>query len=131
MSFNVKATGMLGTQSHTYTTLGSYTVTVTVTNQNGLSGQQTFTVSVGAAAASHLAVSGFPSPITAGVSGNFMVTAQDPYGNTASAYTGTVHFTSSDSQLGAGDLPTDYTFVAADHGAKTFTAILLTTGTPT
>ena len=41
------------------------------------------------------------------------MTAQDPYGNTASGYTGTVHFTSSD---GAATLPGNYTFVVGDAG---------------
>src|SRR5205807_7265213 len=53
------------------------------------------------------------------------VTAQDPYGNTATSYTGTVHFISSDGQA---VLPADYTFVAADAGVHAFSAILKTAG---
>ena len=49
------------------------------------------------AGAAALAVAGFPSPDTAGVASNFTVTAYDPYGNIATGYTGTVHFTSTDS----------------------------------
>ena len=57
------------------------------------------------------------------------MTAQDPYGNTATGYTGTVHFTSGD-PYGA-SLPADYTFQAGDQGVHTFTAgtTLYTAGT--
>ena len=47
------------------------------------------------------------------------MTAQDSYGNTATGYTGIVHFTSSD---GAAMLPANYTFVAGDAGVHSFTA---------
>src|SRR5262249_48218960 len=42
----------------------------------------------------------------------------DPFGQTALGYRGTAHFASSDGQA---DLPSDYTFVAADNGVHTFT----------
>jgi hypothetical protein len=71
-------------------------------------------------------VAGFPSPITAGVAGNFTVTLKDPYGNIATGYTGTVHFTSSD---GTASLPANYTFTATDAGVHTFSATLKTAGT--
>jgi hypothetical protein len=54
------------------------------------------------------------------------VTAKDPFGNTATSYRGTVHFTSSDSAAG---LPANYTFVAADNGVHTFSATFHATGT--
>jgi hypothetical protein len=47
------------------------------------------------------------------------VTAYDAYGNVATGYTGTVHFTSSDHNPNA-HLPADYTFTAADAGTHTF-----------
>ena len=78
------------------------------------------------AAASRLSVHGYPSPITAGVAGSFSVTALDPFGNIATGYRGTVHFTSSDAQA---VLPTNYTFQASDHGVHTFKATLETAGT--
>jgi hypothetical protein len=54
------------------------------------------------------------------------VTAQDAYGNTATGYTGTVHFTSSD---GAASLPVNYTFVALDAGVHSFAGgVTLKTG---
>ena len=76
--------------------------------------------------ASSLAVTGFPSVITAGVTGNFTVTAKSADGSIDTGYTGTVHFTSSDGQAG---LPADYTFTAADGGVHTFSATLKTAGT--
>ena len=73
-----------------------------------------------------MTVAGFPSPVTAGVAGSFTVTLKDPYGNLASGYTGTVHFSSSD---GKAALPANYTFTAADAGLHTFSATLKTAGT--
>jgi FG-GAP-like repeat/FG-GAP repeat len=78
------------------------------------------------AQASSLVVSGFPSPTTAGVAGSFTVTAKTASGATATDYTGTVHFSSSD---GKASLPADYTFTAADAGVHTFSATLKTAGT--
>ena len=71
-------------------------------------------IAVKAAAAQSLKVTGFPTTDTAGTANNFTVTAYDPYGNIATGYTGTVHFTSSDSQA---TLPANYTFTAADTAA--------------
>ena len=71
------------------------------------------------------AVSGFPSPITAGVAGSFTVTALNADGTVNTGYTGTVTFSSSDPQA---VLPADYTFTAADQGVHTFTATLKTAG---
>ena len=53
------------------------------------------------------------------------VAAYDAYGNYASGYRGTVHFTSSDH---AAILPADYTFVAFDGGLRTFGVTFKTTG---
>src|SRR5439155_6649610 len=53
------------------------------------------------------------------------VTAQDPYGNTATGYTGTVGFSSSDPQA---LVPANYTFGASDKGTHTFSALLKTAG---
>jgi len=70
-----------------------------------------------------LAVSGFPATQTAGVAGSVTVTAQDASSNTDTAYTGTVHFTSTD---GAAGLPANYTFLASDNGTHTFSVTLKT-----
>jgi hypothetical protein len=61
---------------------------------------------------------------TNGTAFNLTVTALDAYGNTATGYTGTVHFT--DSVSGA-TLPHNYTFTATDAGVHTFTGLKLRT----
>jgi len=76
--------------------------------------------------ASSFAVSGFPSPTTAGTAGNFTVTVKYADGTTDVNYNGTVLFSSSDPQA---VLPGAYTFTAADAGTHTFTATLKTAGT--
>ena len=62
-------------------------------------------------------VVGVPSRTTAGGAFSIIVTVQDASGKPAAAYTGTVHFTSSDARA---ILPADYTFTAADAGVHTF-----------
>lgn len=108
----------------TLKTAGSQTVAVTDTSNSSVTGGAS--VLVNAAAASNMIVSGFPSPITAGVAGSFTVTLKDAYGNIATLYTGTVHFASSDAKA---VLPATYTFTSADAGRHTFTATLKTAGT--
>ncbi len=105
-----------GSQSVTVTDIASPTIT------------RTATVTVTPAAAGSLLVAGFPSPVPAGDVDTFTVTARDPYGNVATGYRGTVHFTSSDRQA---TLPRDYTFTAADNGTRVFGAVLRTAGTQT
>src|SRR5207237_9222685 len=67
-------------------------------------------ITVSAGAATHFAVSA-PSSATAGSAFNFTVTAQDQFNNTATAYGGTVHFTSSD---GLAVLPANSTLSSSD-----------------
>jgi hypothetical protein len=69
-----------------------------------------------------------PSAVTRGVAFNVTVTAQDKYGNTTPTYTGTIHFTSSDS---AAALPANYTFLSTDNGVHTFSVTLNTVATQT
>ena len=76
------------------------------------------TVTVSAGSATQLLLSGL-STQTAGTAQSLTVTAQDAYGNTATGYTGTVHFTSSD---GSATLPANYTFLAGDAGVHSFAA---------
>jgi hypothetical protein len=64
--------------------------------------------------------------ITQGTPGTFTVTALDAYGNVATGYTGTIHFTSSDPRA---KLPADYTFTASDKGVHTFSATFSAVGT--
>jgi hypothetical protein len=65
------------------------------------------------------------SSSTAGSPLGVTVTALDANGNPFPGYTGTVHFTSSDSLAG---LPADYTFTSGDNGAHTFSVTLDTAG---
>jgi hypothetical protein len=113
------------TFSATLKTAGTQSITATDTVQSTVTGSDT-DITVNPATAKTMIVAGFPSPTTAGVAGNFTVTLEDPYGNIASGYTGTVHFTSSD---GKASLPANYTFTAADAGKHTFSATLKTAGT--
>jgi hypothetical protein len=68
---------------------------------------------------------GCPPTTTSGDPGSFSVTAFDAYGNQATGYAGTVHFTSPD---GLATLPADYTFTPDDYGAHSFGAVLRTVG---
>jgi hypothetical protein len=108
----------------TLTTAGNQTLTVSDTGSAGVSGTQ-FTVSVTAGATSSFAITGFPATGTAGVAENYTVTATDAYGNVTTGYTGTVHFSSSDSQA---VLPANYAFLSADAGKHSFSAALKTAG---
>jgi hypothetical protein len=92
---------------------------------NGIIDIGAFEVQSNSSQTGSLAVSAFPSPIQAGTSGSFTVTALNPDGSIDTNYTGTVHFTSSDSRPG---LPADYTFTAANAGTHTFSATLFTAG---
>ena len=66
-----------------------------------------------------------PDHVTAGQAFALTVVALDQWGNTATTYTGTVHFDSTD--LGA-VLPANYTFAPGDQSVRTFTVTLSTPG---
>ena len=63
-----------------------------------------------------------PTIATAGTPFGVTVRAEDAYGNTASGYTGTVSFSSSDPNA---FLPTPYQFTSNDFGAKTLGGVIL------
>jgi hypothetical protein len=104
-------------------TAGSRFLTATDTVTASITGQQAVTVK--AAAAQTIVVSGYASPTTAGTAHSFVVSAKDAFGNVATSYRGTIHFTSSDPQAA---LPADYTFVSSDNGRHAFSATLKTAG---
>jgi hypothetical protein len=108
----------------TLDTAGTQSIAVTDAT-NSFTGSQTG-ITVTPAAASTFRLTGYPSPTNAGLAGNFTATALDPYGNLATGYAGTVHFSSSDPLA---VLPADYTFTGADQGVHTFTATLKKAGT--
>src|SRR5262245_6427225 len=87
----------------------------------------TTSITVTPAAASSFSIGG-PYQPSSGATGTLVLTAVDPYGNVATGYTGTVHFSSSDA---AATLPGNYTFTAADGGVQSFYAILRTAGPQT
>lgn len=113
----------VATVNVTLLTVGTQTITATDVVDATLTG----TVSSDATppVAALFTVAGYPAT-TAGVANSFTVTVQDTIGQTATSYTGTVYFTSSDMQAG---LPASYTFTTADAGVHTFTATLRTAGT--
>ena len=100
-------------------------ITATDTGNSSITGTESG-ITVEAAAASSLVVTGFPTTDTAGAGESFTVTAFDPYGNLAAGYVGMVTFSSSDPQA---ILPGSYTFTTADDGKHTFAATLKTAGT--
>ena len=100
--------------------IGSHSITATYSEGAGLRRPHPTRSPRSSTPARHRAS---PSPacrsnIPAGAAFNFTVTARDQSGNVANGYRGTVHFTTSDGQA---SLPGDYTFTAADNGARTFT----------
>jgi hypothetical protein len=105
-----------GTFSVTLKTAGSQTITATDTTNGALTA--TAAVTVNPAAATHFGLT-FPSTISKDTPYDITVTAYDTYGNVATGYTGTVTFSSSDTNPNA-VLPADYTFTAADAGTHTF-----------
>jgi Bacterial Ig-like domain (group 3)/Abnormal spindle-like microcephaly-assoc'd, ASPM-SPD-2-Hydin len=119
--------------SHTFTdvtlvTAGSQTVTATDTVTSSIAGTSG-SITVDPAGASTLIVSA-PSSAVAGSAFDTTVTARDAFGNTATGYSGTVAFTSTD---GDASLPSDFTFTGADNGTHTFSSgtTLTTAGSQT
>jgi hypothetical protein len=113
---------------HTFTlalkTAGAQSITATDTATASLAGAESG-ISVSPGAAAVVVLSGYPSPTVAGAWHGFTVKVKDAYGNTATGYTGTVHFTSSDAYAG---LPSNYTFTGSDAGSHTFSAAFNTLG---
>src|SRR5258708_34360430 len=87
------------------------------------------TVTVSPAAATKLLFNPSLTTAPAGTNFNVTVVARDPFGNTATSYTGTVHFSSSNDPRPM--LPADYTFTtgaSADNGSPTFPVPMGTAG---
>jgi CSLREA domain-containing protein len=120
-------TGNPASATHTYYQAAECTISAQATDEDGtFDAGNTLDVTVNPAAASTLVVSGFPTFDSASEAHAFTVTAQDPYGNIATGYTGTIHFSSSDRRAA---LPRNYTFTSADASVHTFSATLSTAGT--
>lgn len=114
------ASGLATAPAFTANTIaGSYTVTA-----SSVGTPASFSLVNTPGAAASLAVSAPPSA-TAGTSFNVTVTARDSFGNTATGYSGTVHFTSTDP---GATLPADGTLT---NGVRTLSATLVTGGSRT
>ncbi len=100
----------------------SNSVSVLLNSANGNFTGQTYTI-ISAAAAAQFLVSATPATIPAGSPASLTVIAQDQVGETSRAYTGTVHFSTTDVGIGV-SLPSDYTFVPGDNGVHVFTGAL-------
>src|SRR5665647_1833301 len=93
--------------------------TVTIMATDGIHSGASNSFNVNSGAANRLVVSSGTSQV-AGVAFSVTVSAKDAYGNTATSYTGRVHFSSSDAGSGV-SLPIDYKFQPGDLGFHTFT----------
>ncbi len=114
------------TFSVTLKTAGSQTVAAKDTATPTIAGSASVTVT--AAATSRLAFTLFSAQQTVGAGFGLILTAEDRYGNRATSYSGTVHFTTTDGNAPNGTapvLPPDYTFTGADAGQHTFSGITL------
>jgi hypothetical protein len=121
----VTLTNGVATATVALKTAGTDTVTATDTTNSSLTGTGSFTVYPGPATGLGAAV---PATATAGTPISLTINVRDFYGNLATSYTGTVHFTSSDSHAA---LPGDYTFTGGDNGTHTFSVTLTTPGSQT
>jgi len=111
-----------GTFNVTLVTAGTQSITATDTSNSGITGAEGG-ITITAGAATQFVISG-PTSVASGTSFSITVTAEDAYGNIATGYTGTVHF--SDSASGA-TLPANYTFTSGDMGVHTFSKLKLKT----
>jgi hypothetical protein len=117
-------TGGTGLFIATLKTAGSQTISVADTSTASLAATSN-AVAISPAPANRFGFSGTPTSALTGSPFNFTVTALDAFGNVATAYSGHVHFTSSDA---AASLPADATLTA---GTGTFSATLKTAGSQT
>ncbi len=92
---NAGLTSSTGNFNVTLKSSGTQSITATDTVSPSITGSQTG-ISVAPLAASLFVVSGFPSPVNSYTGGTVTVRAVDTYNNTATAYAGSVNFTSSD-----------------------------------
>jgi uncharacterized protein (TIGR03437 family) len=99
--------------------------TITVADQADPTKKGTAQITVDAAAAMKIVISGTPPSVTAGTQFMFTVAAQDSSGNVVASYGGTLHFTSSDANA---INPPNSTLTS---GIGTFQATLRTAGSQT
>jgi hypothetical protein len=102
----------------TFKTAGAQSLTATDAAAATISGTQA-NIAISPAAATSFRFAGLPAGVTAGVALTFTVSARDPYGNLATGYRGTLHFTSTDANA---VVPADYTFTTTDGGSHSFSS---------
>ncbi len=112
----------VGTVNGAFKTAGIQTLVATDTVSSAITGTASFTIQPGPAARLNISA---PAATLAGTAVSFTVSAADLYGNLATGYSGTVHFTSTD---GTATLPADVTITG---GTGTFSATLKTPGSQT
>jgi len=113
-----------GTFAATLDRSGSQTITGTDIAIASIAGSVTIQVTAAAAAKASMVA---PRSAVANQPFNIQVTLYDRFGNVATNYVGTMHFTTTDllaAQLGK--MPADYTFTTADAGSHTFSVTLMT-----
>jgi probable HAF family extracellular repeat protein len=123
--FGASDIGMHSFSGVSFKTVGTHSITASSASNTSINGTQSGIVVNSAPAARLDVVRYLPSSI-AGRMQRITIVARDSYGNVATDYRGTVHFTSTDPQA---VLPADYSFVAGDKGLHTFDFILKTVGT--
>ena len=101
----------------TFVTAGSDTVFATDASDSGITTSAAVLVSPAKSEPLHTCA---PGSSAAGSAFTVTLTAFDPFGNIATGYTGTAHFTKSDGGLGS-SVPLNYTFVGGDAGVHVFT----------
>ena len=121
---NSTLTNGVGTFSVTLKTAGAQTIAATDTVTASITGVSGSVTVSAAATATHFSVTA-PASATAGTAFNITVTALTAANATATGYTGTVHFTSSD---GAAVLPANSALL---NGVGTFPVVLHTAGAQT
>jgi len=114
--------------SHTFSlslkTAGSQSGTARIKSQWSINTSASAVVLPDAVA--KLSVFGMPNPSQSRIPGSVTVQARDAFDNPVHAYTGTVHFTSSDWKA---TLPANYTFTGPEDGARGFSVTLRLLGT--
>lgn len=128
---NSTLTNGSGTFSATLNSAGDFVIAATDTVNSSITGS---TGPITVAVATRFVVTA-PASATAGSPFSFTVAVQDQFGNPATGYKRTVHFTKSDAGAGS-SIPADYTFTTGaggDNGTHTFTngATLVTAGIQT
>jgi hypothetical protein len=120
---NMNLTNGVGTFSATLRTAGNQTIRATDTTTASITGTSN-AIAVAASAATRFTLIA-PSSATAGKSISITVTALDTFNNVATAYSGTIHFSSTDGQA---SLPANS---ALTNGIGHFNVTLKTAGTQT